>query len=74
MKRFALIGKNIKGSLSPQVHSFCFKHLSLEACYNIIDIESKSNIPEIINQLKTGVLDGINITAPYKKDFIPYLD
>ena len=74
MKRFALIGKDIQGSLSPTIHSYCFNALSLDAVYNIIDIDSDSCIPDIISKLKSGSLDGINVTAPYKKDFIAYLD
>jgi len=74
MKRFALIGKDIQGSLSPTIHSYCFNALSLDAVYNIIDIDSDSCIPDVISKLKSGSLDGINVTAPYKKDFIAYLD
>ena len=74
MKKFALVGKDIQGSFSPSIHSFCFENLSLEACYHIIDIESSSYIPGVVDRLKSGDLDGINITAPYKKDFISHLD
>ena len=71
MKRFALIGKDIKGSFSPAIHSYCFEAMGLDADYGIIDIESNSRVPDIIAQLRDGGLDGINITAPYKKDFTP---
>ena len=74
MKNFALVGKDIRGSFSPDIHSFCFESLSLEACYHIIDIESSSDISAVVSRLKLGDLDGINITAPYKKDFISHLD
>jgi len=74
MKNFALVGKDIQGSFSPDIHSFCFESLSLEACYHIIDIESSSEILAVVSRLKSGDLDGINITAPYKKDFISHLD
>ena len=73
MKKFALVGKDIQGSFSPIIHSFCFENLSLEACYHIIDIESSFYIPGVVDRLKSGDLDGINITAPYKKDFISCL-
>ena len=74
MKRFALIGRDIKGSFSPAIHSYCFEVMGLDAGYGIIDIESKSRISDIVAQLREGELDAINVTAPYKKDFIPYLD
>ena len=73
MKRFALIGRDIKGSFSPAIHSYCFETMGLDAGYGIIDIESKSRVSDIVAQLKEGELDAINVTAPYKKDFIPYL-
>ena len=74
MKRFALIGRDIKGSFSPAIHSYCFEAMGLDAGYGIIDIESKSGVPDIVAQLKEGGLDAINVTAPYKKDFIAHLD
>ena len=74
MRRFALIGKDIHGSLSPAIHSYCFNALSLDAVYDIIDIDSESRIPDVISKLRAGSLDGVNVTAPYKKDFMPYLD
>ena len=74
MKRFALIGKDIQKSFSPAIHSHCFNSLSIEAKYDIIDIASTSQILDVIKLLKEGKLDGINITAPYKKDFIKHID
>jgi len=74
MKRFALIGKDVQGSFSPAIHSYCFSALGLDAEYRIIDIKSKSKVSDIVEQLKEGELDAINVTAPYKKDFIPHLD
>ena len=73
MKQFALIGQSIQKSLSPAIHSYCFNSLSIDAKYKIIEI-SKSQIPEVIELLKTRELSGINITTPYKQDFIEYID
>ena len=42
MKRFALVGRDIEGSFSPAIHSYCFEVMGLDAGYGIIDIESKS--------------------------------
>ena len=74
MKRFALIGKGIQKSFSPAIHSHCFNILSIEAKYNIIDMASTSQILDVIKLLKEGRLDGINITAPYKQNFIKHID
>ena len=74
MKRFALIGKDIQYSFSPFIHKYCYRNLSVDANYNIIDIASKSKIIDVIKLLKEGGLDGINITTPYKQEFIKYVE
>ena len=74
MKRFALIGRHIQKSLSPAIHQYCFEQLSLDAKYEIMDIKSADKIDVIISQLKSGDLDGVNITTPYKENTIPLLD
>ena len=74
MKKFALIGRDVQGSFSPFIHRYCFKKLSLDAEYDILDISDVSDIPNIIELLKSKKLDGVNITTPYKKDFILYLN
>ena len=74
MKRFALIGKDVGHSFSPAIHTYCYRRLSVNANYGIIDISSKSKILDVIKLLKEGRLDGINITTPYKYDFIKHVD
>ena len=74
MKRFALIGKNIKKSLSPAIHQYCFEQLSLGAKYEIINIKRSDKISGVIDQLKSGDLDGVNVTTPYKEDVNLFLN
>ena len=74
MKKFALIGKDIQNSFSPAIHSYCFNTLCIDAKYDIIDIDSSSQIVDVIKLLKDGELDGINITSPYKQSFLQYID
>ena len=74
MKRFALVGKDIKNSFSPAIHSYCFNVLGIDAKYEIIDIDSSTKIVDVITLLKMGELDGINITSPYKQSFLQYID
>ena len=74
MKRFALIGKSIDKSLSPAIHRYCFEQLSLDAKYEIVNMESTDKISGVIDQLKSGDLDGINVTTPYKENIRPFLD
>ena len=74
MKKFGLVGRGIQNSFSPEIHNYCFKVLSLDAVYNIIDISNESNIKDIVESLKNGNLEGINVTAPYRLSFDSYLD
>ena len=74
MKKFGLVGKGIQGSFSPEIHNYCFQALSLDALYNIIDISNSSKIKEIVESLKNGNLEGLNVTTPYKQSFDSYLD
>ena len=51
MKRFALVGKNIKKSFSPAIHSYCYNILGIDAKYEIIDIDSPTKIVDVIRLL-----------------------
>lgn len=62
---FGLIGKNINYSYSQEIHQF-FNQNS----YQIINMEQE----ELSNFFKERNFKGINVTIPYKKAVIPYLD
>ena len=60
-----LLGRKLGHSYSPQIHD------SLgEYSYDLFEKEPG----ELADFLKQGDWDGINVTVPYKKDVIPYLD
>lgn len=73
MKQFAVIGNPIGHSLSPRLHKYVFQQLGINATYSAIQC-IENQIPEIIEQLRSGQLNGINITLPLKRSVIPYLD
>ena len=73
MKKYLVIGNPIKHSLSPKLHNHWIKENNIDAMYdkkqlNEIDIEG------IISEVKNGKIDGINVTVPFKKSVIPFLD
>ncbi len=73
MKLFALIGNPVSHSLSAIMHQWVFNSLDLDAEY--VKIKSEENeLPTIIQKIRNGKLDGINITIPFKKSIIKYLD
>ena len=73
MKKYLVIGNPIDHSLSPRLHNFWIKKYNIKAIYEKVKLE-KNKIKETINELKENKIDGINITIPFKKDVIPYLD
>ena len=73
MKKYLVIGNPIKHSLSPKLHNYWFEKNNIDADYDKRKID-KSEIKEIINEIKDNKLDGINVTVPFKTDVIPFLD
>lgn len=73
MKKFAIIGNPVQHSLSPLMHNWVFKKLNLNAQYIKIKLDSNDLI-NIVQNVRDGLLDGINITLPYKEEIIPMVD
>ena len=73
MKKYLVIGNPIEHSLSPKLHNYWFKKNNIDANYERRKID-KSEIHEIINEIKDNKLDGINVTVPFKTHVIPFLD
>mgnify|MGYP003953247125 FL=1 len=73
MKHFAVIGNPIEHSLSPVMHRWIFNSLNIDADYIKVKIEG-DKLSNIIHQLQSGDLDGINVTIPYKEVIIDRLD
>ena len=73
MKKFLVIGNPIEHSLSPKLHNYWIKTNNLNAIYGKLETH-ESDLPELCNSIKKGELDGLNVTVPFKKTIIPYLD
>ena len=73
MKHFAVIGNPIEHSLSPVMHRWIFNSLNIDADYIKVKIEG-NKLSNMIHQLQSGDLDGINVTIPYKEVIIDQLD
>ena len=65
MAKFGLLGKTLKHSFSPQIHKILSGY-----DYDLIEI----NEDGLEKFVKSGKYDGFNITIPYKKEIIKYLD
>ena len=72
-KKFGIIGKPIKHSLSPVLHKYWFGKYNINADYEIIETGAE-NLPEIIKKIQQGDYNGINVTLPYKQKIINHID
>ena len=73
MKKFVVIGNPREHSLSPLLHNYWIKKSGIDAIYD----KQKLNEDELeknILQMKEKKISGINVTVPFKKAIIPFLD
>ena len=73
IKKFGIIGKPIKHSLSPILHNYWFEKYEINANYSIIDV-NEDNLKDVVSKIKDKALSGLNITLPYKQRIVPHLD
>ena len=73
MKKYFVIGNPIDHSLSPKLHNHWLKENNIDAIYDKKKIDEK-DIQTIISAVKEKKIEGINVTVPFKKAVIPYLD
>ena len=73
MKKYLVIGNPIDHSLSPKLHNYWIKNNNINAIYEKRKL-NKDEIEGLISKVKEKKLNGINVTVPFKKEIIPYLD
>jgi len=73
MKKYLVIGNPIEHSLSPKLHNHWIKQNNIDAVYEKKQLNG-SDIEGMIDKVRSGKIDGINVTIPFKKSVIPFLD
>ena len=73
MKKYLVIGNPIEHSLSPKLHNYWIKENNIDAIYDK-KLLNEGGIEEIITEVKNEKIHGINVTVPFKKSVIPFLD
>ena len=73
MKKYLVIGNPIEHSLSPKLHNYWIKNNNINAIYEKLKL-NENEIESLILEVKEKKLNGINVTVPFKKAVIPYLD
>jgi shikimate dehydrogenase len=74
MKKFFVIGNQSSKSLSPLIFNYWFKKYNIRAKYTFLEVTKKnfdSKMGEVLSDKKVW---GFNVTIPFKKDIIKFLD
>ncbi len=70
--RLALVGKDVSSSCSPAIHTFILKSWGYACEYELFSVE-KADFDSAMRRL-LGDFDGFNVTIPYKRDVLSYLN
>ena len=73
IKKYLVIGNPIEHSLSPKLHNYWIKENNIDAVYDK-ELINEIDIKKIITKIKSEEINGINVTVPFKKSVIPFLD
>ena len=73
MKKYFVIGNPINHSLSPKLQNWWLKENNIDAKYDKIKLEDYE-IKKFIQDIKEQKIAGCNVTVPFKKKVIPFLD
>jgi shikimate dehydrogenase len=72
-KNFLVIGNPINHSLSPKLHNYWIKKYKINAVYEK-KLLNNNELEGLISNIKEEKLHGLNVTVPFKKMVIPFLD
>ncbi len=73
MKKFLVIGNPIEHSLSPTLHNYWIKSNNIAAIYEKTKL-NEDELENVVLQVKQKKIEGVNVTVPFKKAIIPFLD
>ena len=68
-----IIGSPIKHSLSPVIHQHWMSMNNINSQYNLYELE-KHEVPAFLGNMSKNKIRGINVTVPFKREVMPYLD
>jgi len=72
-KKFLVVGNPIEHSLSPKLHNHWIKKNNLKASYDKKFL-MQNEIQQLILDVREEKIQGLNVTVPFKKTIIPFLD
>ena len=73
IKKFLVIGNPINHSLSPELQNYWLKKNNINGIYDKqkLDID---DLNDFVLKIKSKEIAGANITVPFKKEIIPFID
>ena len=72
-RRFAVIGDPIAHSKSPAMHAAAYRALGLPHSYVALRV-TEAELPGIVQALRDGLYDGLNVTVPHKERVLALAD
>ena len=72
-KKYFVIGNPIEHSLSPKLHNRWLKENNINGIYEKKEL-NENDLKEIVNEIKNDKINGLNVTTPFKKSIIPFID
>lgn len=73
MEFYGLLGEKLSHSLSPEIHSEILKLMNKAGGYKLFEV-NRDRLNDFIEALKLLKIKGCNVTIPYKKDIMQYVD
>ena len=72
-KKYLVIGNPIEHSLSPLLHNYWIKKSNIEAVYEKQKM-TNNDLKSLFSRIQKKEITGVNVTVPFKKEVISYLD
>ena len=73
MNKYLVIGNPIEHSLSPTLHNYWLKVNKINAEYDK-KLANLSELRNLVESIKNNKINGMNVTVPFKKEVINFLD
>ena len=73
MKKYLVIGNPIEHSLSPKLQNHWIKNYNIDAIYEKEKL-NENELEKLFLNIRDNKINGVNVTVPFKKAVIPFLD
>ena len=76
MIHLGLIGYPLGHSLSPRIHEAALNSCGLSGSYSLFPVppEDKQKLKDLLGRVRSGEIEGLNVTIPHKQNVIEFLD